>query len=72
MIKWNNELTLFTIEEFSKIPNGIEFVSINGHTAIKGKDTICMDTLYGHMEYGVLNVHRHQESELFLTFMLSQ
>jgi len=71
MERWDDKLWLFTTEEFNKLPDGIELISITGEKAIKGKDYIDMDSRYGYIAYGVENPLHHPESELFLTFKLS-
>jgi hypothetical protein len=75
MNKWENTETsvwLFTVEEFDKLPDGIELECINGSRVVKGKDYIDMGTRFGYIAYGVRDPLNHLESELFLTFRLSQ
>lgn len=75
MYKWNsdpNGLVLFTKEEFDKLPDGMEFTSIGGVTAIKGKDYIDMNTRFGHLAYGVKDIWNHPQKDWFLIFKLTQ
>jgi hypothetical protein len=76
MHKWEagGDLYLFTVDEFNKLPDGIELTSImiGDKKKIKGKDEIDLDTRYGHIAYGVNNPWEHAEKHLFLTFILSQ
>ena len=76
MTKWeddgNNSLYLFTVDEFNKLPNGIELESIMGDTKVKGVDDIDLDVRFGHIAYGIRNLWNHAEKNLFLTFLLSQ
>jgi len=71
MKQWNTELWLFTPEEFHKLPDGIELVSINGNKAIKGKDYIDQDTRFGYLAYGVMFPWDHELKDTFLIFSLS-
>lgn len=71
MTPWNNKLWLFTPEEFDQLPDGMELISINGLSSVKGKRIIDMDTRFGHTAYGVENPLSHPEAELFTKFMLS-
>lgn len=47
------DIALVTPEEFERLPDGTELVSINGRRAIKGKDYIDNDTRMGHLAYGL-------------------
>ena len=75
MMKWNGSLGhpvwLFTVDEFSQLPDGMELTSITGEKVVKGKDKIDDDTRFGHMAYGVRDLLGHPESELFTVFKLS-
>jgi len=72
MRKWNNNLWLFTAEEFNKLPEGIELISINGKKAVKGKEYIDLDTRENHIAYGVTDPWNHKEKHLFLMLGLCQ
>ena len=73
MRKWNDNLWLFTVEEFKRLPDGIELRCINGMTAIKGQDKVIdLDTRFGHIAYGVEDPWNHKEKNLFLMFSLCQ
>lgn len=72
MVKWDDELYIFTLEEYEQLPNGIELYSITGESKIKGKDFIFIDgdIRFGHMAYGVKNPWSHELKDLFLIFKL--
>jgi len=70
MIKWDNNLWLFTPSEFSYLPDGIELKSINGERVIKGKDYIDKDVRFGHLAYGIEDPMSHPEAELFTKMKL--
>lgn len=71
MVKWNDNLWLFTPEEFDKLPDRIILTCINGESYTKGIDTIDMDTRAGHIAYGIKDPLTHPEAELFSVFLLS-
>lgn len=74
MQPWNEELYLFTPEEYEQLPDGIELYSImaNDPPVFKGKDDIDMDTRFGHIAYGVKDPWNHELKDLFLIFKLKQ
>jgi len=72
MRKWDDNLWLFTVEEFNKLPEGIELISINGKKAVKDKEYIDLDTREKHIAYGVTDPWNHKEKHLFLMFGLCQ
>ena len=72
MAPWDEELYLFTPEEVEQIPNGTELYSIMGMCAVKGKDTIDLDTRFGHTAFGVKDPWNHPLKDLFLVFKLKQ
>ena len=72
MQPWDEELYLFTPEEVEQIPDGTELYSIMGKSAVKGKDTIDLDTRFGHTAYGVKDPWNHPLKNLFLVFKLKQ
>lgn len=72
MAPWNEELYLFTPEEYEQLPDGIELTSISGDNKVKGKDYIDMDTRFGHIAYGVNDPWNHPFKDLFLVFKLKQ
>jgi hypothetical protein len=75
MIKWSDEddLYLFTPEEFEKLPNGFQLSGISGvGTYVKGVDSIDQDTRFGYLAFGVKDPWNHPEKNLFLTFVLSE
>lgn len=72
MHKWNDDLWLFTVDEFNKIPDGTALTCIDGKTCVKGTDYIDMDTRFNHIAYGIENPLGHPLAELFTTFRLSQ
>ena len=69
---WSKEddLHLFTIEEFKQLPDGTELTSINNKKVIKGKDYIDLDIRFGHIAYGVTDPWNHPLKDLFLLFKL--
>lgn len=75
MHPWDNlgedSLILFTPEEFALLPDGMEFESISGVKRIKGKDYIDDDVRFGHMAYGVRNIMKHPDAELFTKIRLA-
>lgn len=76
MQKWAEEgddsLWLFTIDEFHKLPDGIELESISGKRTIKGIDRIDQDTRFNYMAFGVRNPFNHKHKDLFLLFALGK
>ena len=74
MHPWNEELWLFTPEEYEQLPDGIELYSImaGDKPVVKGVDTIDMDTRFGHIAYGVNDPWNHELKDLFLVFKLKQ
>lgn len=74
MHPWNEELWLFTPEEYKQLPDGIELYSVmsGDKIKIKGKDYIDMDTRWGHIAYGVKDPWNHELKDLFLVFKLKQ
>lgn len=70
MRQWDENLWLFTPEEFKQLPDGIELLTINGGVAVKGKHDIDMDTRFGYIAYGVNHPMEHEERELFMQFIL--
>lgn len=72
MVKSDNELWLFTVEEFKQLPDGTFLESIYGSVYIKGEDFISMDTRNGYLAYGVRNPTNHCLGELFTKFQLTQ
>ena len=71
MQKWNEKLWLFTIDEFNKLPDGIELTCIDGEKVIKGVDDIDLDTRGTCIAFGIEDPLNHPEAELFSIFMLS-
>ena len=72
MIKWNENLWLFTVDEYNQLPDGIVLTSIGGDTATKGVDYIDMDVRFGHIAYGINGpLLNHPESELLMKLKLS-
>lgn len=71
---WDEEskLYLFTLDEYNKLPDGIELESISGTSKVKGVDKISLDTRFGCLAYGVKDPWNHAEKHLFLTFILSE
>lgn len=72
MQKWNEDLWLFTLEEYTQLPDGIVLTSINGKQKTKGIDDIDADTRFGHIAYGVVNPSTHPEAVLFTKFKLQE
>lgn len=72
MIKWNDTLWLFTVEEYNQLPDGFVLTDVFGKPAVKGHDYIDMDIRYNHMAYGVSNPLDHPEAELFTKFKLQE
>ncbi len=71
MRRWDEELWLFTPEEFEQVPEGTVLECINGKSHTIGKDYIDMDTRYGYIAYGVRNPLQHELAPLFMQFVLS-
>lgn len=53
MKKFDDEFWLLTIEEFTELSDGVKLQCIDDTFAIKGKDYINQDTLFGCMAYGL-------------------
>lgn len=70
MHPWDENLTLFTPEEFDQLPDGLELTSIMGDKKVKGKDEIDMDTRFGHTAWGVEDPWNHPLKDLFLIFKI--
>ena len=71
MKSWDGEgLVLLTLDEFNKLPDGIELECIDGSFVIKGKDYIDDDTRFGHLAFGIRNPTQHEHKELFIEFLL--
>lgn len=70
MLKYSDNLWIFTEAEFNQLPDGIVLTCIiKGQAKTKGIDNIDMDTRGGHIAWGV-DITDHPERELFLTFKL--
>ena len=72
MAPWDDELFLFTPEEYEQLPDGIELTCIDGDIVVKGVDKIDMDTRFGHTAFGVKDPWNHPLKHLFLVFKLKQ
>lgn len=73
MAPWDDELFLFTPEEYEQLPDGIELTCIDGDIVVKGVDKIDMDTRFGHhTAFGVKDPWNHPLKHLFLVFILKQ
>ena len=72
MIKWDDHLWLFTVDEYNKLPDGIELQCIGTGTVIKGVDVIDLDTRGNHIAFGINDPLTHPLAELFTTFKLRQ
>ena len=72
MRKWNDQLWLFTPEEYEQLPYGFELTCINGSTSKKDVDQVDGDTRFGHLAFGVIDPWNHKEKHLFLMFGLCQ
>ena len=74
MIRWdeNDELWLFTPEEFDQLPDGIELTNIVGTRATKGRDEIDQDVRFGYLAWGVHDPLNHEHRHLFTIFGLKQ
>ena len=72
MSPWDDKLFLFTPEEYQQLPDGVVLDCISGEKATKGKDSIDMDTRFGHLAYGVVDPWNHELKDLFLLFKLKQ
>jgi hypothetical protein len=70
MHPWDENLMLFTPEEFDQLPDGVELISIMGDSKVKGKDKIDMDTRFGHIAWGVNDPWNHPLKDLFLVFKI--
>ena len=70
MHRWDQDLWLFTPQEFDQLPDGIELECIDGTKAVKGQDYIDQDIRFGHIAYGVRNPRNHTEAELFTSLVL--
>lgn len=53
MKKWNDNLWLLTLEEFTELPNGVKLMCIDDTFAVKGVDYIDDDTRFGCLAYGL-------------------
>lgn len=72
MKRWDEELWLFTPEEFEKIPIGTVLECIDGKFYTIGKDEIDMDTRFGCIAFGVRKPLQHELAPLFMQFALSE
>ena len=73
MHKWDDNLYLFTPEEFKKLPDGTVLTSISNDVATKGVDEIDMDTRFGLLAWGVRPpLIEHPLAELLTVFKLTQ
>lgn len=53
--KWGAlDLYVLSLEEYHKLPDGAALVCIDGSVAIKGTDSVNLDTRYGCIAYGFL------------------
>lgn len=57
------DLLLLTPEEFERVPDGMELVSISGERVVKGRDAIDDDLRFGFMAYGLPAPTRKDEKE---------
>lgn len=67
---WDEQLILFTPDEYKQLPDGLELTSINNTKAIKGIDYIDMETSCGCIAYGVKDPWNHPLKDKFLIFKL--
>lgn len=74
MQRWSEEsgLYLFTVEEFNRLPAGVELTCIDNTIAVKGKDEIDLDVRFGHIAFGVKDPWNHPLKDIFLVFKLMQ
>lgn len=74
MVRWSadDDLYLFTPEEYDQLPDGIELTCIDNTKSVKGKDEIDQDTRYGHIAFGVKDPWNHPLKDKFLIFKLVQ
>jgi len=71
MRHWDGKgLMLVTVDEFNKLPDGIELECIDGSVVTKGKDYIDEDTPGGVMAFGIRNPMLHECKNLFVEFIL--
>lgn len=71
MAPWDeNELWLFTPDEFNCLPDGLIVESIMGDFKTKGLDYIDLDTRFGHTAWGIRNPFQHELKELFIEWRL--
>ena len=52
MIKWDEELWLFTPDELAELPDGITLKDINGKL-VSASDQLDDDIRFGHTAYGI-------------------
>ncbi len=50
----DKDISLLSVEEFNRLPDGTRLVSIFGEEFIKGRDTIDDDTRGGRLAFGLL------------------
>lgn len=67
---WEDDLWIVTIDEYSKLPDGLVLESINGNIKTKGTDEIDLDTRGGYIAWGVRDPFNHALKDLFLLFMI--
>jgi len=74
MVRWSkdDDLYLFTVDEYNQLPDGIELTCIDGDKLVKGKDHIDMDTRGGYIAFGVNDPWNHPLKDKFLIFKLVQ
>lgn len=70
MREWDDNLYLFTPDEFNQLPDGIELTALDNSTVVKGKDKIDQDVRFGHLAFGVIDPWNHPLKDLFLLFKL--
>lgn len=68
----DDNLYLFSLDEFHQLPNGFELECFDGTKSVKSVDDIDLDTRFNHIAYGVRNIETHPERNLLLTFLLKR
>ena len=72
MLRWDENLWLFTPDELAQLPDGLELTSIHEAKVVKGRDKIDQDTRFGHLAFGVNDPWTHPLKHKFLIFKIVQ
>lgn len=71
MKRWEENLWLLTVDEYTHLPDGTELTCIDGEVAVKGRDDIDLDTRFGYIAYGIVDPFSHPLRDQLLFFRLA-